>query len=330
MGVERGVREQARRWPHRLALATLVAAIPLVVFGGTVTSLQAGMAIDGWLVVEPGRGDYFLLTYPVERWFRDVGTFVEHTHRLFGSLVGFLAIATVVATFVARLGAGARALSVTALLAVCAQGTLGGFRVLENSPELAFLHGAFGQAVFAVLAAQQVATSRRWRDTVPSACKHARPLERLSLAAVGVVYATVFLGAWLRHTQTLLGLVLHVAGVIASAALVLALASRLRAAAAARAEGGSDRSVLRGVRARLLALLATQVALGLAAFWIVFVAVGPDAHEVHQSILPTLHVLVGALLLAQTVAAAMWSRRVVCTAPVKSAALGQPSLGGIA
>ena len=72
------------RWPHRLALATVVAAIPLLLFGGSVTSLEAGMAIDGWLVLERGRGDHFLFFYPVEKWFRDVGTFVEHSHRLCG------------------------------------------------------------------------------------------------------------------------------------------------------------------------------------------------------------------------------------------------------
>src|SRR5262249_41575588 len=75
--------EPASPWPRRLALAALVAAVPLVFFGGTVTTLHAGLAIDGWLVLEPGRGDHFLWLYPVDKWFRDVGTFVEHTHRLF-------------------------------------------------------------------------------------------------------------------------------------------------------------------------------------------------------------------------------------------------------
>ena len=83
----RGVQQAPSPWPRRLAWATLLAALPLVLFGGTVTTLRAGMAIDGWFVLEPGRGDHFLLAYPLEKWLRDPGTFTEHTHRLFGVLV---------------------------------------------------------------------------------------------------------------------------------------------------------------------------------------------------------------------------------------------------
>lgn len=325
---------ESRRWPHRLAVATLLAAIPLVAFGGTVTSLDAGMAIDGWLVLEPGRGDHFLFAYPLEKWFRDAGTFVEHTHRLFGSLVGLLAIATLAGTLstgrsgATRRSGAARFLSAAALLAVCAQGALGGFRVLENSPSLAFVHGAVGQAVFALLAAQALFLSSGWETTAPSACKHARRLHRLSVAAVALVSSTIFLGAWLRHGGALPALVLHGLGVLASSGILLALCAELRATAAAGAAGGTDRSRLLRVRARLLAMLAAQILLGALSFWIVFVAVGPSVQAVHQSVVPTLHVLMGALLLAQTVAAAMWSQRVVATGEPAGVVAVCASLGG--
>ena len=135
-------------WPHRLALAAALAAVPLVLFGGSVTTIGAGMAVDGWLVAE----GHFLLFFPVEQWFHDTATFVEHTHRLFGVLVGIFALASVVASFL-RERPAARVLSLGALIAVCAQGTLGGLRVLEDDSELAFLHGALAQAVFALLCA---------------------------------------------------------------------------------------------------------------------------------------------------------------------------------
>src|SRR5688500_7568632 len=92
-----GTDARTSAWRRRLALATLALALPLAFFGGSVTTLGAGLAIDGWLILEPGRGDWFLWFYPLEQWFRDVGTFVEHSHRLLGSGVGLLAIATAVA-----------------------------------------------------------------------------------------------------------------------------------------------------------------------------------------------------------------------------------------
>ena len=49
-------------WPARAALASVVFAVPLVLFGGSVTTLGAGMAVDGWLVAE----GHFLLFFPLE------------------------------------------------------------------------------------------------------------------------------------------------------------------------------------------------------------------------------------------------------------------------
>ncbi|MDP6410766.1 MAG: COX15/CtaA family protein [Planctomycetota bacterium] len=292
-------------WPHRLALAMVVAAIPLLLFGGSVTSLEAGMAIDGWLVLERGRGDHFLFFYPVEKWFRDVGTFVEHTHRLFGSLVGFLAIGTVVATFLGRRRRAERALAAAALAAVCAQGAVGGFRVLENSPSLAFLHGAFGQAVFALLAATAVGLSPRWGAAEAAAPRERTDLGRLALGTCGFVYSAVFLGAWLRHSETPSALAAHLVGMLVAATSVLALARGLKAGA--QDEGG--RPELRSARARLVALLSVQLALGVLSFLVLYVRAAPAVQELHDSLFPTLHVLFGALLLAQCVVCAMWSGR---------------------
>ena len=46
--------DQSSPWPRRLALATWLGALPLVVLGGSVTTLRAGMAIDGWWVLDRG------------------------------------------------------------------------------------------------------------------------------------------------------------------------------------------------------------------------------------------------------------------------------------
>lgn len=294
-------------WPSRLAMATFVVAIPLLLFGGTVTGTDSGMAVDGWLTVERGKGDYFMLFMPLEVWFRDFGTFVEHGHRLIASLVGFLAIGTVVATWRYDKRASARWLSLAALLSVCAQGALGGFRVLENSRNLAFLHGAFGQLVFATLAAAAVYLSPAWQAQAPQACKLARKSQRLTVLASSAVYGAIFMGAMLRHGPSTPALLGHIVLLTAATVLVLVAARTLRQTA----EQAEGRGPLRRVARRLHLLLGVQLLLGLASFLVVWMHVGPTVKSVHASIYPTLHVLTGALLLAQCVAGVMWARRVV-------------------
>lgn len=296
-------------WPRRLALATLCVAVPLAFFGGSVTTLEAGLAIDGWLVLEPGRGDWFLWFYPVEQWFRDAGTFVEHTHRLLGSAVGLLAIATVVACLLRERGA-ARGLSVAALAAVIAQGTLGGLRVLEKSDDLAFLHGAFGQAVFALLAATWIATSPAWQAARARAIANAAPLRSAALLATAAVYAQIVAGAWLRHGGSGLALLVHLVLILAVVGAVVRAGRELRAASAEPALDPAEASALRRCARTLHALLWAQVALGVGAFFSVYVLVGKVAATVEQGLFPTLHVLGGAALLCASVATLLWTRRI--------------------
>ena len=69
--------------------------LPLFAFGGSVTTLGAGMAVTGWWNAEGS----FMPFFPIDKWFRDLGTFVEHSHRQFGLVLGLLMIAAVVATW---------------------------------------------------------------------------------------------------------------------------------------------------------------------------------------------------------------------------------------
>lgn len=314
------------RWPQRFALATLLAAVPLIGFGGQVTTLGAGLAIDGWWVLEPGRGDHFLWFYPLDKWFRDAGTFSEHTHRLFGTLVGLLSIATVLASWRCALDRGARALAFAGLLAVSLQGTIGGFRVLERSDDLAFLHGVLGQGVFALLAAVAVVLSPRWKVQRSSPCKLGPGLRRLAPVAFVALYLTIGLGAWLRHQAGFGPLAAHLVGVFVSSAALLLLGRRLLQAAAAQGDG-PDRSVLRRAGIGVLGLLGLQLLLGVLAFAVVFLVASDDRASLQRSIFPTLHVLVGALLLAQTAAALLWSRRVLSGGSRAAAHEVSPALG---
>lgn len=293
-------------WPRRWALGAALAAVPLVLFGGSVTTLGAGMAVDGWLIAE----GHFLLFFPAEKWFRDTGTFVEHTHRLFGILVGLFALACVAATWLGEAGARARRSALVALVAVCLQGTLGGLRVLADDSQLAFLHGALAQLVFAILVANVLLVSGEWRAEPARA---GTPAERVALVRAArfawlATLVQVALGAWYRHglrpepvPSEGLRFLLHGLGalaVLAGSAAVLHRASALRAA------GPLPASLALALRVLPVVLLAQLVLGGLA--WAGFRpgAIGPAEWG-----LSILHVLGGAVLFSALTLVALWSAR---------------------
>lgn len=305
----------ASPWPARFAWWTWFACIPLVFLGGSVTSTGAGLAIDGWWVVDPGKGDWFLPLYPLENWIHAQGPFVEHTHRLCGMLVGVLSIATVVSAFVSGARTLGRVLACAGLAAVIVQGTLGGFRVLEKSRDLAFLHGAVGQGVFALLGVAALALAVR----VPPVATNAElaKLRRIALATTLVVYAQIVVGAWLRHGQSMAALATHVLFVLAVAAHVLLVASAARKAEAAAAEPAR----IARLRRWLFAAFWVQITLGLLAFTWVYVVIGhgKTPTELHQSLFPTLHVVGGAALLFASAALLVeaWRRVAAAAEPAR-------------
>lgn len=69
-----------------IALLTAAATFPLIFMGGLVTSKQAGMSVPDW----PNSYGYNMFLFPPNKWVG--GIFYEHTHRLMGTLVGFLAV----------------------------------------------------------------------------------------------------------------------------------------------------------------------------------------------------------------------------------------------
>jgi cytochrome c oxidase assembly protein subunit 15 len=314
------VSDEARTspWVHRLLLWGALAAVPLFLFGGTITTVGAGMAVQGWWDAE----GHFMPLFPIDKWFRDFGTFVEHTHRQFGMVVGLCVLAATVVAL-RRGDRGARLASAVALAAVVAQGSLGGFRVLENSPELAFLHGVAGQGVFALLLGATLVASPRFRG----ASTTGRPLSAARLASWTLalaVFGQITLGAWYRHALrtgnarggggdgSLLGtsdprLLTHLGIAFAVLALVVLVARTLK-----RAAGADERARPLGTVARRLHLLVgIQILLGFGA-WLAYAPAPPGGQKAYPPLEITfaaLHVLGGALLLAQSVQAALWCGR---------------------
>lgn len=131
---------------RRLATLTCMVALLPIGMGSLVTTMKAGMAFADW----PSSDGQNMLLYP---WFSDFRTnpekFVEHGHRLAGVLIGCVAIALAFAGW--RTGPGwIRKYAVAILIAVIAQGLLGGARVLMDAQVMAMTHSLTGALFFSI------------------------------------------------------------------------------------------------------------------------------------------------------------------------------------
>jgi cytochrome c oxidase assembly protein subunit 15 len=72
---------------HWLAWGVALATFPLIFMGGLVTTHNAGMSVPDW----PNSYGYNMFLLPWDVW-KLGGIFYEHTHRLLGTLAGFMAV----------------------------------------------------------------------------------------------------------------------------------------------------------------------------------------------------------------------------------------------
>jgi len=213
------------------------------------------------------------------------GIFYEHSHRLMGALVGLLTLA--LAAVLWREGGRLRRLGLLAVVAVLAQGLLGGLRVVLLQDTLAIFHGLLAQAFFALLATIALLTAPRARV----AFAPVEPaLKGLTVLAAALVYAQIVFGALLTHTGRI---DLHLAGAVLVFALVPIVTARLRR---------SGDAVAVPVSRLLLVLLGIQLLLGVGSFLARFSSLWIPGEQLTVIALPVAHRLVGSLILAAAVA----------------------------
>ncbi|QDU08875.1 COX15/CtaA family protein [Gimesia aquarii] len=187
-------KQQYHPWLFKIALATTIATLPLMIVGGHVTTEGYGMAFPDW----PTSDGENMLTYS---WLHEASDkFYEHGHRLLGMLVGFLSIALVIIAFKVEEKKWIRNTCLLVLACVIVQGVLGGTRVTENSKALAMAHGIFGACVFTLMAFLTMVTGKRWieisNDPPQLTPGYGR---RLAITVPLVVLFQYFLGGCLRH-----------------------------------------------------------------------------------------------------------------------------------
>lgn len=189
------------RWPHIFALVLACATFPLIWVGGLVTSYDAGMAVPDW----PTTFGYNMFLYPISTWIAGPwDLFIEHGHRLLGSLAGLLTIALNVVIWKYDQRKWMRFAGLVALILVISQGMLGGLRVRLSSTDFARAHGVTGPLFFAFTVVMCVFTSKFWSSGhATDEGQQGKTVTRRVVVdgwlLFALAYSQLVLGAHLRH-----------------------------------------------------------------------------------------------------------------------------------
>jgi cytochrome c oxidase assembly protein subunit 15 len=243
-----------RPGPHWFALLATVFTWPLLFVGGLVTTYKVGMAVPDW----PTTFGMNMFLYDMTR--ASWAVFGEHTHRLYGAAVGLFTVLLMLDFAIFDRRRWIKGLGAVALLAVVAQGVLGGLRVRWNSTLLAAFHGCFGQAFFGFMVALCVFTGRGW-SAKARAVVDARKYRGLTASGLFLVYSQVIVGAWLRHYGDYRALVVH-------SVLAFLVFGHLSALVIRVERRRTEVPELVPAARALGVLLVLQIAMGIGAWWL--------------------------------------------------------------
>ena len=183
------------KWLNRFAWLTCVATLLLICSGGMVTSKNVGLAVPDW----PTTFGYNMFLFPVSKWVG--GILFEHTHRLMGSVVGFLTIILAVWLWICEDRRWVRNLGVMAVIGVIFQGILGGLRVTMMKDQIGIFHACVAQAFLGLLVFTALVTTQFWWSLVdrPIDSQRFLTIKTLAMAITVAIYVQLALGATMRH-----------------------------------------------------------------------------------------------------------------------------------
>ena len=299
------------------AFITAAAIFLLLITGGLVTGLEAGLAVPDW----PNSFGHNMLLYPLSE--MKGGIYYEHAHRLYGMLVGVSAVTLLVLVLRFERGWLVRTLAIAGLLFVVVQGLMGALRVtgsftlsqsavdLAPSAEIGVAHGIFGQMVFALFCLIAALCGSRYKSPATQVAGDTSAGRRMSLLLIVVLFVQLFSGAVYRHLQVPMpdaaatypkwAMHLHLTGAII--VFVMTVLVGLRAMRFPK-----SLRPLPQLGHGILMLVGLQFALGIGAF--VFVITRKSlAIPMGEVIFTTMHQATGALLLATSLLVCVWWRR---------------------
>lgn len=190
--------QQYRPWLARYAMLLVLMTLFLIFMGGQVKSHEAGLAVPDW----PTTYGENMFTFHYSKWVG--GIYHEHVHRLVASGIGLLTIGLLIGLFLRESRKWVRSLGILALVAVIAQGLLGGLTVILLLPAwVSVSHGVLAQTFFMITILLAYALSKEWHTReAQDQQSTASPLFKPALLLTAVIYAQLILGALMRHTES--------------------------------------------------------------------------------------------------------------------------------
>jgi cytochrome c oxidase assembly protein subunit 15 len=292
-------------------VALTLAVFPLIWVGSLVTTYDAGMAVPDW----PSTYGYNMFAYPLTTWlYGPFDLLAEHSHRLLGTVAGFLSIGLVISAWKFERRPWFRWWTVAVLVAVICQGLLGGMRVRLDARTLAMIHGCTASLFFAMATATAVMSSKFWlRAKAQTWATGSTARWAATLLAV-ISFFQLTVGAQLRHITGAASTQFFVSAVhlhLTLAATIVLLTFVLLATVSRRAAPPTRRAAL-----GLVLLVLVQVALGIGTWLVNYALPWPEmtpwlahytieAKGYAESMVVTAHVATGSLIICFSTVAAL-------------------------
>jgi heme a synthase len=293
---------------HALASFTTVWAVLVIVFGGKTKSQEAGLTI-----AEP-------IYYQWQPdWLRVPNLNAEYIHRALVPVLCAITLLLVLSILFKDPRRSMKKLAIGLFFALLAQAMLGALTVKYFArSQTSIPHAVLGQIFLSLAASCAVLTSRYWLSDRPVAPSTQSPsLYRLCRALTIMVFIQLLLGAALRHDNrgeafqegrdfvVISHLVAHVMGAMGVVFFMVRVIIRIN-------RHHRDIPELFKMLRPLEILLGVQLLLGIKAAVLKLITVQQAGNPpMMRVITATLHVLVGAIMLAMCVALMLRARRLV-------------------
>jgi len=297
--------ESRKSWLGRFGIVAAVAVVPLLIVGGLVTSSNSGMAVPDW----PNTYGSNMFLYPIGPRAAPA-VYLEHSHRLFGALIGLTAIVLCALVFMYDRRGFVKFVALLVLALVISQGILGGMRVLQGSAEASkdakwarVFHGILAQVIFCLFVAMGVYLSplyQRVKAAVAAGVLQIghtgvkpKTFRIFATAAMHTTLLQLVFGAVYRHTRSAHALWTHMGFSLFVVIFVLLAAF---AASGLRTPDAPVQRFLRRIGLLGAACVALQFLLG----WLTFFlgGTGLEPSSLTEVLMRTAHQANGALLLA--------------------------------
>lgn len=281
-------RPAAPTWLFRFAALFAVLTLLHIKWGALVVSSGSGMAFLDWPL---SRGSLWPAGMTIFE-------FVEHSHRVYGALLGFLAI--VLAAWTNRVDPRPwlRKLTFWLVPLFLVQGLLGGLGVTLGQAGgithagMAIAHGVLGQVTLCVQVVVMFALSAAFDSRTEGDAEAVRATRKLSTVALCAVFVQLLIGAIFRHTNVQGVLWVHITMALVVSVLILL------AAAHASARFGDQAPGFRRTAVAFYTLLLAQLVLGFIAIAVRRFKDRSSIEDPVQVLLVSTHVLVGASIFA--------------------------------